>query len=624
MTSLREQLARRVWIAAAAVVLIAFVAYGVALAGEYVFDDYHSVAGNPVVHDVANIPTFWTDPSAFSRGIGRMYRPALLSSFALNCAVSPEAWSLKAGNVLLHATVAALLLGWLWRLSRNLRASVVVAALFAAHPLASESINLVSARSEVLAMVGMLVALHALLSWQRREGTLVPLLGAAVGAVLACGSKETGVMAAVVGGAQVLWLRHSRCDRARLARGVVGLVPVVAVVFAYLVARKLLLGDIAVPLTGRDGTDVVSGHSRDLTTQLATMGTLLPRCVLQGLVPWPLQVDPIVGYRTSFGSFAVVAGWLTMAALTWLAWRAGPSARLRRVGAVLAWTVALPWIVVPLNMPLAEHRLYGPLVGFAAIAVAVVPRASRWLRTLRVTPRQLAFAGGALLLAFVATSAQRSWLYRDERALWRDSLAHNPMSFRSWSGLGGSTYRHGDALGAVAPLAKAHELYPANYDTACLYAEVMVAVPDAAADPERATALTEDLAARSPGDPWVRTLQVQALLQRGRVRGDREAFLLAEERALSCLQIAEPKGYVFRLAALARRGLGDLEGALVHLDASLACGRDALEVRLDRATLLRDLGRKADAQRELLTAARAHPGHPAVMQALQELAAPAR
>jgi len=128
----------------------------------------------------------------------------------------------------------------------------------------------------------------------------------------------------------------------------------------------------------------------------------------------------------------------------------------------------------------------------------------------------------------------------------------------------------------------------------------------------------------SPKDPWARTLEVQALLQRGRVNADRDAFVQAETLALSCLQIAPPKGYVYRLAAMARRGLGDLPGALAHLDTSIANGLKAPEVRLDRVAVLRELGRHRDAQRELLTAQREAPGDAMVMAALAQFAAPVR
>src|SRR5688572_33506538 len=102
----RSFVAARVSWCAVAVALLALLAYGSALAGDYVFDDIHSVLANPALHDTGNIASYWTDPSAFSRGIGRMYRPVLLTTFALNWAIDPSAWCLKLGNVLLHTAVA--------------------------------------------------------------------------------------------------------------------------------------------------------------------------------------------------------------------------------------------------------------------------------------------------------------------------------------------------------------------------------------------------------------------------------------------------------------------------------------------------------------------------------------
>ena len=113
------------------------------------------------MQDAGNVASFWVDPDGFSRGVGKMYRPALLTSLALNWSISGAAWSLKAGNVLLHAAVAVLLWSWLWRLSRRVVATTVVAALFAVHPLASEAVNLVSARSELLSAAGLLIGLLA-------------------------------------------------------------------------------------------------------------------------------------------------------------------------------------------------------------------------------------------------------------------------------------------------------------------------------------------------------------------------------------------------------------------------------------------------------------------------------
>ncbi|MCB9877387.1 MAG: hypothetical protein H6835_07275 [Planctomycetes bacterium] len=606
----------------AVVALLAVVAYGAALTGVYVFDDIHSVDANPALHDLGNLGRFWVDPGAFSGAASRMYRPALLTSFALNLWISPAAWSLKAGNVLLHAATAALLCAWLWQLSRRRRAAAVAAALFAVHPLASEAINLVSARSELLTTFGVLVAMCAHVSWQRRRSGGAALAAMLLGAVLAVGSKETGVVLPALLLLQATCLRHRWPDRREWLRTAGAVLPVLAVVGAYLLARKLLLGQATVQLLGRGGEDPLSGYGRSLSTQLATMGTLLPRVLCQAVAPTTLSVNPEVHY-TGFDDPFALLGWASLGGLTVAAlWRA-PSARLTRIGVVLAWAIAAPWIVVPLNMPLAEHRLYGPMVGFAAVLAALSPRLAAAVRR-RATPRAMPVACGVLLALGVAGSASRSLDYRDERTLWRQELARNPDDFRAWWGLGATLRREGDVVASVDPLRTAHLLYPAHYDLLRHFTEALVSLPDELARPDEALVVAQRLCAQGPEDPWARTLWVQAELQAGRVLGDPRYFETAGPRALSCLEIAPPKGYVYQLAAAARRGLGDYEGALQLLDASIARGLAPVGVRADRFLTLQGLGRAQEARDELLALQRDFPGDATVFGLVRSLAAPPR
>jgi tetratricopeptide (TPR) repeat protein len=231
-----------------------------------------------------------------------------------------------------------------------------------------------------------------------------------------------------------------------------------------------------------------------------------------------------------------------------------------------------------------------------------------------------------LAVVGIVQSGCRSWLYRDERVLWTAELDHRPNSFRAWWGLGAARLRNHDYPGSIEPLARGHALYPLHYDAHRNYAEALVSVSDdaAEADPERAVEVCTGLLEKGPNKPWARTLLAQAELQRGRMRGDRAAFAQAERIALSCLEVAEAKGYVYWLAAIARRGLQDLPGALQHLDAGIARGLGTTLVRLERAMVLRDLGRHAEARAELARAQRLAPLDPAVMQAVQQFASPPR
>ena len=92
------------------VLVVTCLAYGTALLGTFVYDDLHSVRNNPAIRSLANIPAYFTDVEMFSSLQNDMYRPLLLTSFALNHAVGGlDAWVYKLTNILLHAANAGLL-----------------------------------------------------------------------------------------------------------------------------------------------------------------------------------------------------------------------------------------------------------------------------------------------------------------------------------------------------------------------------------------------------------------------------------------------------------------------------------------------------------------------------------
>lgn len=623
----RDTLRGRVVVIAASIALLSCFAYGAAVVGEFVFDDVHSIVANDALRSLDNLWTFWSDPDAFSGGGARMYRPALLTSFALNMSVTEQPWLFKLTNVLLHAATAAMLFVWLWRLARRLWIAALAAALFAVHPLLSEAVNMVSARSELLCMFGLQAGLLAHLSFQRRHTPVRALIAMCCATVVACGSKETGVVLPALLVVQTFALRHRGAGWADWRRAAGAIAPVMALVVAYLVLRKLLLGDVAVQLLDREGGDPYQGHGRTLLTQLATMGTLLPRLVLQVVAPLGLSFDPEVRFYPGFADPAVLCGWMAIGSLTLAGLLPGPGARLRRIGVSFAWVTALPWIVVPLNMPFAEHRFYGVVLGTMVAAVPAMARVRPRRSSADALRLRLVF--GVVLVWFTAGAALRSLQYQDERDLWRSEVARGPASFRTCVGLGLSSYRHGDLRSAERWLLQALRRRPDDVDVRQRLVEVLVSLDEADALPRIAVLQAAAVTRMKPSDPWLRTLVVQAELQLARALREqperaREHFLVAEEVALSCLQIAEAKGYVYRLAAAARLGLGDGDGALRHLDTSIERGLAVLDARIERVRTLRELGRTREARAALLRLQRDHPMEPGVIGLTRYVSQPPR
>ena len=91
----------REWQVGLCVAMAAVIAYAAALTGQFVYDDLHSVSGNLAVHSLANVPSYFWDPGAFSASGAQMYRPVLLSTFAVDWALgggSPVSFKLTLGD----------------------------------------------------------------------------------------------------------------------------------------------------------------------------------------------------------------------------------------------------------------------------------------------------------------------------------------------------------------------------------------------------------------------------------------------------------------------------------------------------------------------------------------------
>ena len=85
---------RRVFVKAIILAGLVWAVYANALAGRFVFDDWHVIPQNPSVHLLANVASFFVDVTHFSVLVGNQdYRPVFLTSMAF-------AWWLGEGSTL--------------------------------------------------------------------------------------------------------------------------------------------------------------------------------------------------------------------------------------------------------------------------------------------------------------------------------------------------------------------------------------------------------------------------------------------------------------------------------------------------------------------------------------------
>jgi Flp pilus assembly protein TadD len=400
--------------------------YAGALAAPLLFDDVRTVQENPSIRDLAN----WRWVLAGSR------RPLTNFSYAIDYAL----WSLAPfgyhlTNVLLHALDVALLFVFAGCAFRDARArtgrpvdepqvlvaQTTAAALFAAHPLLTESVAYVSARAGLLCAAFGLGSLIAVRAWLVGRGRGWLGLGLALFA-LAVASKETAAVLPLVYLAYDRWLAPGAPAERRRR-----LLLVHAPLDALLVAGGLVRVSSYLRFEGGRALREPLTHA---ATQLGVFWRYL------ALVVFPVGQSAV--HAVPLDRLASPWPWLSLAglaAVTFAAWRARARRPLVAFGWTL-WLVALaPTMAIPLVEHMAEHRVYEASAGLFLIAGAAAAALSER------QPRALvAVAALALVSAFVARARVAVW--SNPVALWSQATARAPDV---WA----PHYALGDALRAA-------------------------------------------------------------------------------------------------------------------------------------------------------------------------------
>lgn len=128
-----------------------------------------------------------------------------------------------------------------------------------------------------------------------------------------------------------------------------------------------------------------------------------------------------------------------------------------RLGFLLAWpflTLAPTSSFVPVALqPIAEHRMYLPLAGFAILAVLIMHR---------YLARRAWISIGLAALALGFTAHRRNAVYAGEITLWRDTVEKAPNNQRAHQNLGTAYLNAGHITPAEAQFDEALSLDPEN------------------------------------------------------------------------------------------------------------------------------------------------------------------
>ena len=431
---------------AALLVLAGLLAYANSLSAPFIFDDIDAIRENPTIRTLQGALSPPHD------GAGVDSRPVVNLSFAINYAFGGlNVAGYHATNLAIHLLAGLALFGIVRRtllgsnpVGRGLRCppdtlglpgggrsrrptdraadatplALVAALLWTLHPLQTESVTVVTQRTESLMGLFYLLTLYAFIRATENPGQSRWLVFSVAACLLGMGTKEVMVTAPllvllydrtfIAGGFRAAWQQR---------RGY----------HAALGSTWLLLGWLVVSSGGARGGAAGAASGITPWTYALTQCEAITHYLKLALWPAPLVLD--YGTRVVTDPLQVLPQALLVLALV------GGTlvALIRRPvwGFFGAWFLAIlapSSSVLPLvTQTIAEHRMY---LSLAAVVVGVVLVAFRWLgRGALMAGLLFAALGGAM-------TVMRNLDYRSALAIWADTAAKVPGNARAHSNLG--------------------------------------------------------------------------------------------------------------------------------------------------------------------------------------------
>ena len=441
------------WWAPALLAVAIAAAYANSLHIPFHFDDWHVLQQNPHIRTLANVPRFFTDANVTTvLPQNRDLRPVLMATFALNYAISGDAtWSWHLLNMLLH-WIAALLVfrivrDHLWLGDEASLVAGAAALIVAIHPLNTETLDYLSARSALLTTVLYLAAFDTAVRGRRAACLLLY--------ALAMLTKAIALTLPLVLLAYFLLDRMRRpAPRRPMPWGLLAGVTGVAV--AGIAYRALL-----VPPTALEST-----HQAGITPWIYFMTEWSAYLYYLRLFLWPdaLVADRLdYPYARSFFEFQAWGSLLALVALGALAWRArrrAPALTFAALWYVL--TLAAESSFFPLAEPVNEHRPYLGMLGLGTAAALGLWYAAGFIARRVRAPAPWLFAGVVVVVSSLlgAATAARNRTWQDTYSLWVDATQKAPANARAWLNAGHAAMGKNRLDEARTFLLEGHRLSP--------------------------------------------------------------------------------------------------------------------------------------------------------------------
>jgi len=400
-------------------------------------DNQLLITGDPRIQEVSghNISQIFQHTFWWPNGEAGIYRPLATLSFLFNYAILGNGTA-PAGyhwiNFLLHAVNVLLVFGLSLRLfnrmpDRAFPLALSTAALWAVHPVLTESVTNIIGRADLLAGMAVLGGFWMYLKSTESVGSrrLPWLAGLAAATTAGVFSKESAV---VLPGVIVLYelAFHFAEARARIRSTMLGCAATGLPIAAMLVKRALVLA--ASPTAEFPFVDNPIVGASFWVGRLTAI-KVLARYVW--LAIWPVKLSADYSYSEiplAHGSLADWTAWIAVAigvCLIALLWK---RSRTAFFFACFGFLNLLPAsnLLFPIGTIMAERLLYLPLAGWLACVALAIDAMARRFGQARLAP--------VIIGLIAALFAIRTWVrnidWKDDLTMARASVQTSPGSFK--------------------------------------------------------------------------------------------------------------------------------------------------------------------------------------------------
>jgi uncharacterized protein (TIGR02996 family) len=394
-------------------------AYSNSLHNIFHYDDLHVIVNNVYVRTLRNIPLFFRDAYTFSSiPEHATYRPLVSTTYAIDYAIGGglDPVPFHVTQILLLIVIWAMLITFLrksldvWRPSpRNRWIALSAATIWAIHTVNTETLNLISARSEELAAICTLAAFLIIQFSERGRRWHLYLVPIAVGAL----AKAQIV---IFGSLLLLYFIFIEGKRAKKKATWIATLPSVLTGMALLFFLNRANAPEFVP----------GGTSR--WRYFFTQGLAFAHYTRLFFLPLGLSVDTDLKPVANWYDPWALSGFAFVAGLLLLIWYVSRRDALRPAAFGLSWFVValLPTSsLYPLAEVVNEHRVFLPYMGLALAAVfsldAILARQRRVFAVIMSTA----------IIALGAGTMIRNRVWATEESLWKDAALKGPMNERA-------------------------------------------------------------------------------------------------------------------------------------------------------------------------------------------------